>query len=212
MRTILRRVQVDWGVRKTGELLDLAKVLYHWAKRDFPPLLTQSSTIWSPSFSGHLPAINNPFRLQEVERSGVHPEGTTLANSEMSGGNDISLIYPWLHISARFHADDGGGEDPYDRDENNDLFPPAYLTSQYGWPSTPRPRPSRKDQKPISEPCLRTPLKSIITIIVLTVNININMWRGRDRCRQVVQGTFQIVESVLPSQVMEKPHIFFWSW
>ena len=101
MRTILRRVQVDWGVRKTGELLDLAKVLYHWTKRDFPPLLTQSSTIWSPSFSGHLPEINNPFRLQEVERSGVHPEGTTLANSEMSGGNDISLIYPWLHISAR---------------------------------------------------------------------------------------------------------------
>ena len=84
---------------------------------------------------------------------------------------------------------------------------PAYPTSQYGWPSTPRPRPSRKDQKPISEPCLRTPLKSIITIIVLTVN---NMWRGRDRCRQVVQGTFQIVESVLPSQVMEKPHIFFY--
>ena len=50
---------------------------------------------------------------------------------------------------------------------------PAYLTSQYGWPSTPRPRPSRKDQKPISEPCLRTPLKSIITIIVLTVTTSI---------------------------------------
>ena len=37
------------------------------------------------------------------------------------------------------------------------------------------------------------------TIIIFVTMII--MTRGRDRCRQVVQGTFQIVESVLPSQV-----------
>ena len=37
--------------------------------------------------------------------------------------------------------------------------------------------------------------------IVIFVTMIIIITRGRDRCRQVVQGTFQIVESVLPSQV-----------
>ena len=57
--------------------------------------------------------------IQEVERSGVHPEGTTLANSEMSGGNDISLIYPWLHISARFNQIYAGGD--YSDDANSKM-------------------------------------------------------------------------------------------
>lgn len=37
--------------------------------------------------------------LAEIKQSGVYPEGTVLANCELTGGNDISLVYPWLHIS-----------------------------------------------------------------------------------------------------------------
>jgi len=99
--------------------------------------------------------------LQEVERSGVHPEGTTLANSEMSGGNDISLIYPWLHISASLP----------------DISVWLAKHSETAAVSV-QDRP-KTHLRAMSENALE---------------------KGRDRCRQVVQGTFQIVESVLPSQ------------
>jgi len=36
----------------------------------------------------------------EIKRSGVCPEGTLLRNCEVTGGNDLSLVYPWLHISS----------------------------------------------------------------------------------------------------------------
>jgi len=38
--------------------------------------------------------------LAMVEDSGVSCQGTTLCNAESTGGNDILLIYPWLHISS----------------------------------------------------------------------------------------------------------------
>ena len=77
-----------------GKLLELANFLFNSVTSK-----KKSLTLRTISTLFH----HHPYMIiQEVERSGVHPEGTTLANSEMSGGNDISLIYPWLHISARF--------------------------------------------------------------------------------------------------------------
>jgi len=35
----------------------------------------------------------------ELDRNGVKVSGLTFCNCEMTGGNDISLIYPWVHIS-----------------------------------------------------------------------------------------------------------------
>lgn len=36
----------------------------------------------------------------EIRKSGVSPDGVTLCNCEMTGGNDISLIYPWVNINS----------------------------------------------------------------------------------------------------------------
>jgi len=37
--------------------------------------------------------------LSEIKQTGVSPEGTVLCNCETTCSNDISLLYPWLHIS-----------------------------------------------------------------------------------------------------------------
>ena len=82
MRTILRRVQVDWGVRKTGELLDLAKVLYHWTKRDFPPLLTYII------FNNMIAII---FRTFTRDKQSFSPSGGWTKRSPPRGNNPCQL-------------------------------------------------------------------------------------------------------------------------
>ena len=82
MRTILRRVQVDWGFRKTGELLDLAKVLYHWTKRDFPPLLTYII------FNNMIAII---FRTFTRDKQSFSPSGGWTKRSPPRGNNPCQL-------------------------------------------------------------------------------------------------------------------------
>ena len=93
------------------------------------------------------------------------------------------------------------------------LSPPASLTSQYGWPSTPRPRPSRKDQKPISEPCLRTPLKSIITvIIVLTVTMSTTYEGAGTVAGKWFREHFRSSRAFFPHRWWKNLTSFLWKW
>lgn len=108
--------------------------------------------------------------LQEVSQTGVYPEGTTLANCEMSGGNDISLIYPWVHLSSGLGDITSWLKREEQRRTNPLMYPPdlrQHQPSQYTSSMT-----GSLDRRSGSIPGKRT----------------------------LVQGTYCIVESVLPSQ------------
>jgi len=137
------------------------RLLTFWVETEDPLSSPWLRRAWARPDTKKKMAADLQSFLQEVERSGVHPEGITLANSEMSGGNDISLIYPWLHISASLP----------------DIS--SWLAKQSETSTTSVQDRPKTHLRAMSENALE---------------------KGRDRLRQVVQGTFQIVESVLPSQ------------
>lgn len=75
------------------------RLISFWMEAD-QPNTSQTTNLWMKSSrSQEKSQTDLDSFLAVIKKSGVCPEGAVLHNCEVTGGNDLHLVYPWLHIS-----------------------------------------------------------------------------------------------------------------
>jgi len=126
---------------------------------------------WQRSLSRSKTRSDHDMFKLELDQTGVRVPGLTLCNCEMSGGNDISLIYPWFHISSDI-LEINSWLDRENVDELDSVHRSPHLTRQI----------SNEFSQSLSR---------------------LGHIGQSDSGKKLVQGTYCIVETLVPSQEIQ---------